>query len=112
MEGKRGYGPIYFKRPGPAVLKFMPTYIFLNRNTNQLIEEVLRMSEYDAFVRKHPHLERYHDVSANLASQIIESRRKKIGFPPKSKPRAKVKKGSTPVIVYGIDYRVGKLTDI
>ena len=77
MEGKRGYGPIYFKMPGPAVLKFMPTYIFLNRNTNQLIEEVLRMSEYDAFVRKHPHLERYHDVSANLASQIIESRRKK-----------------------------------
>ena len=77
MEGKRGYGPIYFKRPGPAVLKFMPTYIFLNRNTDQLIEEVLRMSEYDAFVRKHPHLERYHDVPANLASQITESRRKK-----------------------------------
>ena len=92
MEGKRGYGPIYFKRPGPAVLKFMPTYIFLNRNTDQLVEEVLRMSEYDAFVRKHPHLERYHDVPANFAPEITESRRKKTRLFSQEQPSCEGKK--------------------
>ena len=70
----------------------MPTYIFLNRNTGQLVEEVLRMSDYDAFVCKHPHLERYHDEPANFASEITQSRREKTRLFPQEQPSCEGKK--------------------
>jgi len=39
----------------------MPTYVFLNKNTNQIEEVTLKMSEYDQFKQDNPHLERYFD---------------------------------------------------
>lgn len=40
----------------------MPTYTFLNRKTKKIEEHTLKISEYDAFKKANPHLERYHDV--------------------------------------------------
>lgn len=36
----------------------MPTYDFRNRETGEYEEHVIRMSEYDQFVKDHPELER------------------------------------------------------
>jgi len=33
------------------------------------------MSEYDSFLRVHPHLERYHDAPAKIAPRVSESRK-------------------------------------
>jgi len=37
----------------------MPTYEFLNKETNEIEEHMMRISEYDAFKTNNPHLERY-----------------------------------------------------
>lgn len=37
----------------------MPTYTFLNTETNKIEEHTCRMSEYDEFKINNPHLERY-----------------------------------------------------
>jgi hypothetical protein len=37
----------------------MPTYSFINKETNELEEHMMRISEYDAFKELNPHLERY-----------------------------------------------------
>lgn len=34
-------------------------YIFLNKNTGEVEEHTMRLSEYDAFKEQNPHLERY-----------------------------------------------------
>lgn len=34
-------------------------YTFLNKETNEVEEHTMRMSEYDEFKEKNPHLERY-----------------------------------------------------
>jgi hypothetical protein len=36
-------------------------YTFLNTETQQVEEHSMRMSEYDMFKDKNPHLERYHE---------------------------------------------------
>jgi hypothetical protein len=38
----------------------MPTYVFINKETQELEEHVLRLSVYDEFKEQNPHLERYH----------------------------------------------------
>jgi hypothetical protein len=43
----------------------MPTYVFINKETQELEEHVLRLSVYDEFKEQNPHLERYHS-SENL----------------------------------------------
>ncbi|NBP01792.1 MAG: hypothetical protein EBU90_16970 [Proteobacteria bacterium] len=37
----------------------MPTYAFLNKETNELEEHTMRISQYDEFKQNNPHLERY-----------------------------------------------------
>lgn len=37
----------------------MPTYQFLNSNTNEVEEHTMKMSELDKFKKDNPHLERY-----------------------------------------------------
>jgi hypothetical protein len=37
----------------------MPTYSFLNSNTNELEDHVMRMGQLDEFKKQNPHLERY-----------------------------------------------------
>lgn len=37
----------------------MPTYQFLNKNTNEIEEHVMRISELDTFKENNPHLERF-----------------------------------------------------
>jgi hypothetical protein len=36
----------------------MPTYTFKNENTGELEEHIIKMSEYDEFVKNNPHLKR------------------------------------------------------
>ena len=37
----------------------MPTYEFLNKETNEIEEHMMKISEYDNFKANNPHLERY-----------------------------------------------------
>lgn len=37
----------------------MATYTFLNKNTNEIEEHVMKISELDAFKENNPHLERF-----------------------------------------------------
>ena len=37
----------------------MPNYLFKNLNTSELEEHMMKISEYDSFKEKNPHLERY-----------------------------------------------------
>ena len=39
----------------------MPTYAFLNKETDELEEHTMRISQYDEFKEQNPHLERYID---------------------------------------------------
>lgn len=34
-------------------------YIFLNKNTNEIEEHIMKLSEYDDFTKNNPHLERH-----------------------------------------------------
>lgn len=47
----------------------MPTYEFRNKNTGEIEEHVIKMSEYDQFKEDHPELERV-IVSAPLVTRI------------------------------------------
>ena len=42
----------------------MPTYTFRDLNTNEISEHVMRISEYDEFVKNNPQLERYHGTDS------------------------------------------------
>ena len=37
----------------------MPTYPFMNKNTGEVEEHIMRLAEYDQFKADNPHLERY-----------------------------------------------------
>ena len=38
----------------------MPTYTFKNKETGEIVEKVMKMSEYDNFLSINPQFERYH----------------------------------------------------
>ena len=38
----------------------MPSYDFLNKDTNEVEEHKMRIAELDAFIENNPNLERYH----------------------------------------------------
>jgi hypothetical protein len=42
-------------------------YTFLNTETQKIEEHSMRMSEYDEFKDKNPHLERYHEPGRSAA---------------------------------------------
>jgi hypothetical protein len=42
-------------------------YTFLNKKTKKIEAHEMKISEYDEFVKKHPNLERYHDVAPKIA---------------------------------------------
>jgi hypothetical protein len=44
----------------------MATYTFRNKDTDEIEEHSMRMSEYDPFVRNNPNLERYHTPGSVL----------------------------------------------
>jgi hypothetical protein len=48
----------------------MPTYTFKNVNTQEIEEHVFKISEYDAFKEKNPHLERYIDGSPGMSDPV------------------------------------------
>ena len=39
----------------------MPTYTFKNKETGEIVEKVMKISEYDTFMSSNPHFERYHE---------------------------------------------------
>ena len=50
----------------------MPAYDFKNSKTGEVIELLLKISEYDEFVKNNPHMERYHTgASAALGDPIL-----------------------------------------
>ena len=46
----------------------MPVYEFKDPSTEEIIEKVLRISEYDDFVKDNPHLVRYYSTAPGLTS--------------------------------------------
>jgi hypothetical protein len=42
-------------------------YTFLNKKTKKIETHEMKISEYDEFVKKHPNLQRYHDVAPRVA---------------------------------------------
>jgi hypothetical protein len=48
----------------------MPTYEFRNVETGEIVERVMRMSEYDDFVKNNPHLERFFSAAPPIGDPI------------------------------------------
>lgn len=44
----------------------MPTYTFRNKDTGEIFEHVMKMSEYDDYMKSNPSIERYHEAPATL----------------------------------------------
>lgn len=44
----------------------MPTYTLRNKETGEIFEHVMKMSEYDDYMKSHPSIERYHEAPATL----------------------------------------------
>ena len=44
----------------------MATYTFRNKETNEIFEHSMRMSEYDSYMESNPSVERYYEPSAAL----------------------------------------------
>lgn len=55
----------------------MTTYVFKNVETEEIVEHVMKMSEYDEFVKNHPELERYHGDAEILFIDEVRLGRKK-----------------------------------
>jgi hypothetical protein len=48
----------------------MPVYAFKNKDTEEIEEHTLRISEYDKFKEDNPHLERYIDGSPGMSDPV------------------------------------------
>lgn len=46
----------------------MPVYEFRNKDTQEVTEVVLKISEYDDFIENNPNLERYYSSAPGLTS--------------------------------------------
>ena len=46
----------------------MPVYEFRNKETQEVTEVVLKISEYDDFIENNPNLERYYSTAPSLTS--------------------------------------------
>lgn len=44
----------------------MPTYTFRNTETGEIFEHVMKISEYDDYMKSNPSIERYHEAPATL----------------------------------------------
>ena len=59
----------------------MPTYIFKIKETSEVVEYVMKMSEYDEFVSKNLHLERFINIVPHIADPVtIGVTKKDSGF--------------------------------
>jgi len=54
----------------------MPTYEFLNKNTGEVEEHVLKISEYDDFKVNNPHLERAFITPIRCCDPVVAGRLK------------------------------------
>lgn len=48
----------------------MPTYTWKNKETGEITENILRMSELDAYKESNPHLERYFADTPGFADPV------------------------------------------
>jgi hypothetical protein len=46
----------------------MPVYEFSNIETGEVLEQVLKISEYDEYVKDNPHLKRHYSTAPSLTS--------------------------------------------
>lgn len=46
----------------------MPVYEFRNKETEEVIDVMLKLSEYDNFIKENPHLERHYSTAPGLTS--------------------------------------------
>lgn len=49
----------------------MPVYEFKNSETNEIVEKILRISEYDDFLKDNPELVRHFSTAPSLTSDSI-----------------------------------------
>jgi len=41
----------------------MPTYVFKNTDTDEIVEKVMRISEYDQFIKDNPNFQRHYEAT-------------------------------------------------
>jgi hypothetical protein len=59
----------------------MPTYRFRNKETNEIFDVIMRMSEYDQYKETNPTHERYHDTPIPMGDPVrLGVRKKDSGF--------------------------------
>jgi hypothetical protein len=56
----------------------MPTYTFRNKDTGEIFDHVMRMSEYDDYMKNNPHVERHFES----ASAVVDPHSLGIQKPP------------------------------
>lgn len=60
----------------------MPRYDFINKETKEVTEVILRMSEYDNYIKDNPLLERYYgnqsEVNISMAPPKIDGGMKEV----------------------------------
>jgi hypothetical protein len=44
----------------------MPTYTLRNIETGEIFDHVMKMSEYDDYMKSNPTIERYHEAAASI----------------------------------------------
>lgn len=49
-----------------GLLSNMATYTFRNKETNEVFDHSMRMSEYDSYMESNPNIERYYERNAAL----------------------------------------------
>jgi hypothetical protein len=58
----------------------MPTYTFINKETNEVFDVILSMKEYDEFKSKNPNCERHFDEAPKVVSGTSTTNRVPDGF--------------------------------
>ena len=51
----------------------MPTYSLRNKETGEVFEHVMKIAEYDTYMKDNPNIERYHDGINIVLSKVAEA---------------------------------------
>lgn len=54
----------------------MPTYSMINKDTNEIFEVTMKISEYDQYMLDHPNIERYHGFMPPIIDEVRIGRKK------------------------------------
>lgn len=54
----------------------MPTYVLKNTDTDEIFEKVMKIAEYETFMKENPNIIRYHDSVAPIVDPGTVGRQK------------------------------------